>query len=63
MATKLKRFTISITPEMEVDLDAAKKEHFYNTNQNDMIRTLIIRGLEALKIENDCKKNSNEQSA
>jgi hypothetical protein len=49
MATKLKRFTISLTPEIEVDLDAVKKEYFYRSTQNEMIRALIIRGLSLLK--------------
>jgi hypothetical protein len=31
MTTDLKRFTISVTPDVEADLDTAKKEHFYKT--------------------------------
>ncbi|MDD3164738.1 MAG: ribbon-helix-helix domain-containing protein [Oscillospiraceae bacterium] len=45
MATKLKRFTISITPEMEVDLDVVKKERYYKQTQSEMIRDLIVLGL------------------
>lgn len=40
MATDLRRFTISITPTMEVDLDKAKKERYYKDTQNEMIRDL-----------------------
>lgn len=55
MATNLKRFTISITPKMEADLDAAKQRRYYRNTQNDMIRDLIIRGLAALKAEEAAK--------
>nr|WP_317414068.1 hypothetical protein [uncultured Solibaculum sp.] len=55
MATGLKRFTISVTPSMEMDLDRVKKEHYYKDTQNDMIRDLIIRGLASLKEEQPVK--------
>ncbi len=51
MATDLKRFTISVTPSMEAELDSAKKERYYRGTQNDMIRDLINRGLASLKEE------------
>jgi hypothetical protein len=51
MATDLKRFTISITPKMEADLDSAKQRRYYRDTQNDMIKDLIVRGLAALKDE------------
>ena len=41
MATDLRRFTISITPTMEVDLDKAKKERYYKDTQNEMIRPCL----------------------
>lgn len=47
MSTGLKRFTISVTSEMEEKLNALKKEKFYNTNQTEMIRYLIELGLNA----------------
>lgn len=53
MSTDLKRFTISVTPDIEADLDTVKKEHFYKATKNEMIRTLIIKGLDALKTEGD----------
>ena len=51
MKTDLKRFTISVTPGMEAELDLAKKEYYYKGTQNDMIRDLISRGLDSLKDE------------
>lgn len=51
MATDLKRFTISITKNMERSLDNLKKEFYYKDNRNTMIRDLIIRGLESLERE------------
>ena len=51
MATNLKRFTISVTPGMEAELDSAKKEYYYRGTQNDMLRDLISRGLDSLKDE------------
>lgn len=63
MATDLKRFTISITPSMEADLDAAKKERYYKSTQNDMIRDLISRGLAALKAENEVENGRCERAS
>lgn len=60
MATTLRRFTISITPSMDADLDAVKKERYYKSTQNDMIRDLICRGLEALKAENEAENNEHD---
>lgn len=61
MATDLRRFTISITPSMEVDLDKAKKERYYKDTQNEMIRDLIIRGLRTLNLERE--DTTNDRSA
>ena len=51
MASSVRRFTISITEDMEQALDAAKKEVYYKTSQNAMIRDLIARGIIALQEE------------
>ena len=51
MATDLKRFTISITPKMEEDLDLIKQKIYYRETRNAMIRDLIIRGLTSLENE------------
>ena len=58
MATELKRLTFTITPEMEPVMDTAKKM-FYNQTQSEMIRTLIIAGLNALSSSpnDDSQKN------
>lgn len=58
MATDLKRFTISITPKMETDLDAVKQRLYYKDTRNAMIRDLIIRGLEALEAENKTQEKN-----
>lgn len=52
MAADSKRFTISITPSMEVDLNAVKEQCYGDGTRNDMIRDLISRGLASLKSEN-----------
>lgn len=51
MATGLKRYTISITPELEDELDKLKQERYYKSTQTAMIRDLIIRGLESVSKE------------
>lgn len=52
MASKLKRMTFVLTPEMEPLLDGIKKEMFYNCSQSEMIRTLVDAGLNAIKSDN-----------
>lgn len=47
MAAEHKRLTFVVTPELEPVMDKAKKL-FYNHTQSDMIRTLIIAGLDSL---------------
>lgn len=49
MASKLKRLTFVVTPEMEPLLDGIKKEKFYNCSQSEMIRTLVEEGWNAIK--------------
>lgn len=63
MATDMRRFTISITPDMDMELDEAKKETYYKNTQSDMIRDLIMRGLQNLKQEKAVKGRAHEQSA
>lgn len=48
MATNLSRLTFVVTEEMEPLLASAKKERFYDRTRSDMIRELILTGLEAL---------------
>jgi hypothetical protein len=49
MASKLKRLTFVVTPEMEPLLDGIKKEMFYNCSQSEMIRILVEEGWNAIK--------------
>lgn len=48
MATGLKRMTFAVTQEMEPILNRAKKELFYDRTQSDMIRKLVMAGLDAI---------------
>lgn len=48
MATLNKRFTISLTPELEKDLDCLKKNAFYNTTQSEMIRYVLSIGIKEI---------------
>lgn len=61
MAADLRRFTISISPSMEVDLGMVKKERYCQDTQNDMIRDLIVRGLASLQSETEESGNSPNQ--
>ncbi len=56
MDADLRRFTISVTPEMKEQLDKAKNENFCEKSQNAMLRDLIVLGLNSFE-EN---KASNE---
>ena len=60
MATDMKRFTISLTKEMEHDLDRMKQAKYYNTTRNKMIQDLIILGLKAMKEEVANEKKEEE---
>ena len=53
MAAGSKRMTIVVTPDMEPIIDKAK-QMFYNCTQSEMIRTLIVDGLDTL----DAKEES-----
>lgn len=53
MATDMKRFTISVTDEMEEQLDRLKQAKYYKTTKNKMIQELISLGLETMQKELD----------
>lgn len=55
MTTNMKSFTISITTELNLELNETKKKNYYNNTQNEMIRDLIMRGLQDLKIKEKVK--------
>ncbi len=63
MATKLKRMTFVVNPEMEEQLNIFKKEVFYDQTQSDMIRELVAAGMCSLKSEKAAKENKRERSA
>lgn len=63
MATNMRRFTISITPNMDMELDKAKQKIYYKDTWNDMIRDLIMRGLQSLEAEKAAKESKRERSA
>lgn len=60
MATPMKRFTISIPPEMEEELDKLKQKSYYDHSRTTMIRDLIARGLENCK-DTESDKNGGEK--
>ena len=53
MATDMKRFTISLTKDMEARLDRLKQAKYYNTTRNRMIQDLICLGLESMQKKMD----------
>lgn len=57
MATELKRLTFVVTQEMEPLLANAKKEFYYDRTQSDMIRELLLAGLNAVG-DSAAKKNT-----
>ena len=51
MTNMTKRFSISITPEMQKELDKLKKDKFYDKPQSEMVRFLILAGIKAAAAE------------
>lgn len=51
MANYMKRFTISVSDEMAIQLDRMKQVKYYNTSQNKMVQDLIHLGLETMQKE------------
>jgi hypothetical protein len=56
MATTLNRLTFAVTKEMEPLLDNAKKSQFYNCTQSEMIRELLMIGLDVLEKKDSKRK-------
>lgn len=50
MAIEQKRLTFAATPDVEVIMDRAR-QMFYDKNQSEVIRILILYGLKAIKNE------------
>lgn len=49
MKADMKRYSISVTQDLETDLDAMKKERYSQDSQSEMLRDLIARGLDSWK--------------
>ena len=63
MAADLKRFTISIPAELEMDLHEEKEETYYAETRSEMLRDLIARGLISLRAEKAAKATGCDQTA
>lgn len=53
MPTSLKRMTFVITPDMEALLRDFKREMFFDRNQSEMIRELVLAGMRAKETEKE----------
>ena len=62
MATELKRLTFVVTQELEPRLDHTKKELFYDRTQSEMIRELVLAGLDAMDVK-AVKEKDHEKTA
>lgn len=51
MSTKLKRFTVTIPQNMEMEIEAMKRQQYYSITQSELIRDLLMRGLEVINQE------------
>ena len=63
MAANDRRFTISVSPGMNEELILAKEGKYRNTTQNEMLRELILKGLESLQGEHPTLSCHHEQTA
>ena len=46
-----RRFTISVSDELAIQLDRMKQMKYYNTSQNKMVQDLLWAGIETMKKE------------
>jgi len=51
LSTKLKRFTVTIPQNMEMEIEAMKRQQYYSITQSELIRDLLMRGLEVINQE------------
>ena len=49
MAITAKRISVSIPFDIEKDLDVLKQKKFYKDSQSEMLRQLLVLGLQASK--------------
>ena len=61
MSTELKRFTISITPEIESKMDSLKQRLYYRNTRSTMIRDLLLRGLASFEAEEEAAKDKDKK--
>lgn len=57
MPSKLKRLSLAIPPEVESDLKALKKEVFFNKSKSEMIRELLVAGIEVSRPHKEMASN------
>lgn len=53
MATNMKRFTISVNDEIEMQLDRLKQARYYNASKNKMVQDLLVLGIAEMQKEVD----------
>ncbi|MEF9839436.1 MAG: hypothetical protein RR869_08780 [Lachnospiraceae bacterium] len=63
MATEMRRFTVSVSTDMDFKLDEAKKEIYYKSTQNKMIRDLLSRGLQNLEAEKVANEKGQDRAS
>lgn len=61
MATKMRRFTISITPDMDMELEELKQGIYSMNTQNEMIRDLLKRGLQNVKSKKEDRNRRQQE--
>jgi len=49
MATDMKRLTVTVTPEMERNVEELKQKEFYNKPYSELYRHIINAGVLAIK--------------
>jgi len=49
MATDMKRFTLTVTPEIEQGVEELKQRYFYNKPYSELYRHIINAGVSAIK--------------
>ena len=60
MATDMKRVMLSISPDLEQELDVIKKEQFYNKSYAELYRYVLALGLKAATAKENAANGSQE---
>lgn len=61
MTTIAKRISVSIPSDIEKDLDILKQKKFYKDSQSEMLRQLLVLGLQVSKKKMKEEKFNNGQ--